>query len=404
MEIIIVNQYALTPDQPGGGRHYYMGQEFVAAGHSVTVVASNFNHQSRKLGRGESQRNVSVEVVDGIRYVWIPSGTYSEGGIKRVLSMLKFSRRARRWIVRENQNNKGRVMIVGSSPSPFGAYAAARAAKSIRGRFVLEIRDIWPESLVELGVSKWNPLVLVLKALERFLYRQAEIIFFLMPGFPEYLKAKYGSAHLDKICYAPNCVTAVLSEPDAVPARSEIVVAYAGSFGEANAIGSLVQAARNIVKINENVSFVFYGEGPKRDKLVRTVQEETAGRIRFPGSIPKQDIVLSLRQADILFASTRDLQLYRWGISPNKIFDYLLAGRPVVFGVNSYNDPVSESGAGLTARPEDSEGIAAAVQQMLEMSPQERYQIGVRGYNYVLQKHNWSAVACKMLEKLNALA
>ncbi|MEW6227086.1 MAG: glycosyltransferase family 4 protein, partial [Bacillota bacterium] len=202
-EVWIVNQYAITPDLPGGTRHYDFGVELVKMGYEVRIFASDVNlalRQHTKLEPGELYREESI---NGVRFVWVRAATYQKNDWRRAWNMLSFAFNACR--VGAARLGGRPEAIIGSSPHPFAALAAWVISKIKRSRFMLELRDLWPQVLVDMGgVSERSVPARVLRLVERFLYRVASRIIILATGSREYLLRR--GVLSDKVVYIPNGV------------------------------------------------------------------------------------------------------------------------------------------------------------------------------------------------------
>lgn len=284
-------------------------------------------------------------------------------------------------------------VIVGSSVHPFAALTGWILAKLNGVPAVTEIRDLWPQTLIESGVSSRHPFILLLAFVERFLYRYSDAVITLLPKAHDYIRSR-GGEHvywvpngIDMECYSP---------PEPVPQNSQFTVLYAGAFGHANNLEVMVEAARLLE--GEAVRFRLVGEGPEREKLVSLAEGLRNFEILPP--VPKREVPALLRSADALVFHLRSIPVFRYGISPNKLWDYLAAGRPILFACEAGNDPVAEAGAGLSLPPENPRALAEAVLALSQLSPQERSAMGRRGYEYGLANHSFQMLGLRLEEIL----
>jgi glycosyltransferase involved in cell wall biosynthesis len=151
------------------------------------------------------------------------------------------------------------------------------------------------------------------------------------------------------------------------------------------------------------VVFRLLGEGPEKARLQKRVQVERIRSVQFDPAVPKAQVFHSLQIADALIAILRNLPLYQYGISLNKLYDYMAVARPIIFGINSSNNPVAEAKAGLSVPPEDVPAIANAVKELMALRSEERWQMGLRGYEYVKKNHNFSHLTDKLEDSLDHL-
>lgn len=386
MNIVWVNHYASRPTTGIGGRHYMLAKELMRKGHTVTIIASSFRHNvgtDEISAEGQMWKN---EILDGVPFVWIKTSPYKGNGLDRIWNMLCFSYRVAAWTDEFNIGIPD--VVIGSSPHPFAAVAASVIARRYRVPFVLEVRDLWPESLIEIGgMSPRNPGIWVLERIEKYLYKAADQIVTLLPGAVDHICQKGGVAEI--VTWIPNGIDIALVPYTPPPNEAQFTVMYAGAHGLANGLDSILDAAA-ILQCGDSsgkVRFVFIGDGPEKERLRARVKEEGLSIVSFEPYVPRTMIFEKLQEASIFIATLRNIDLYKYGISLNKLYDYLACARPVVFGAKSINNPVEESGGGITVPPEDAEAMAKAVIDIMNMPYEERVKMGLKGREYV-GKHN----------------
>ncbi len=399
-QLWIINHYANCPTMPGGTRHYELARRLAARGLDVSIIASGFHHKTRtKIERTDS--SYDVEMIDGVRFLWIPARIRYKGNtIARMLNMLEFAFRVW-WRGRRRFKNllPKPDVIIGSTPHLLAAMSAGLLCRRFAGRFVLEIRDLWPESLVVLGgYSCRHPLVLALRRVERWLYRRANHIVSLLPEAWRYLVAC--DVDRDDITWIPNGASAALAtEATSSPKDVGNVfrAIYIGAHGRANVLDDLLSAAAILQKQSANIRFVLVGDGPLKQHLVKRAREEGLDNVEFRAPIPKPDVPTVLREADVAIALMEDTPLYDYGISLNKLFDYFAAGKPVLFAGRVAHDYVELSGAGMTVEPQCPESIADGLRELSLMPPSDRAAMGERGRIYLEEHHDWDVLAERLL-------
>jgi len=151
---------------------------------------------------------------------------------------------------------------------------------------------------------------------------------------------------------------------------------------------------------NNNTKFVFIGDGPEKSNLINLARHLRLQNVEFKDAVPKQEIAKVISEADAFIIVLKDIPLYRYGISTNKLFEYLLSGRPIIFAGNSRNNPVKEAGAGITVEPENPTAMVEAITQLVAMTPQERIRMGENGLTYVKAHHDMDLLAKKLQELL----
>jgi glycosyltransferase involved in cell wall biosynthesis len=289
-------------------------------------------------------------------------------------------------------------IVLASSPHPFAALAGARLASRHNAGFVLEIRDLWPQTLIDVGrVTASHPLIRLLVVLERWLYRRADAIVTLLPKASEHIAEKGGEPA--RVAWLPNGVDLTLTPPPGRRSATEpLVVMYAGAHGQANALHLLLDAAlmlQNAGITNERIRFRLVGGGTEKDALRERARAEGLRNVVFEPSVPKNEIFRVLAEADAFVIPIPALALYRYGVSPNKLFDYLAAGRPIILASTIQDTPVSLAGAGLLVPP-TGEAIARAATELLALSPGERHALGERGRAYVESNFDLAEIAQRL--------
>lgn len=392
MRIWIINHYAAPPVMAGGTRHYNFAKQLMQRGHEVTLIAANYNHFSHRFVESATEPGV-VDNSYEVPFIWIPTPTYSGNTIARFQNMLSFSGKLllNKYLPRHAQPD----VIIGSSPHLFAALGAEWLARRLKVPFILEIRDLWPESLVDLGrISTKHPLIIMMRQIEKYLYKRAKAIISLLPSADQYL-IKQG-VKPENILWLPNTV-----DIDAIPANltpgvsDKFTFMYAGAHGLANNLDTVLHAAYLLEKQkrHQRIQIVLIGSGPEKQRLQALAQSLNLTMVTFKDPVSKSEIYHELNKADAYLMLLQDSPVFRWGISPNKLFDYLAMARPVIFGVNTPFNPVEQCQAGISIKPSDPEALASAILQLAE-TPRERLnEMGQRGKEYVLKYHHINALS-----------
>lgn len=398
MNILWVNQFAVAPDQAGGTRHFSFARRLVQLGHDVTIVASGMNYLTRDVRPGS--QGCSTEMRDGVRFHWLSTGTHSGTRSSRGLNLFRFAST----VLRRPGFDGLPVpdVVIGSSPSPLAALAAMRVARKSGAVFVLEVRDLWPQTLVEIGnLSPYHPFVLLLDAVQRRLYRQASRIVTLLPSSREEIVRRGGRA--DHVVCIPNGVDLHLrgAVGRSAPVDGRFDVVYAGAHGTANSLDTIVDCAAILEREGSRITFRMYGDGPEKERLARSAIDRGAANIRFHDPVPKARVYEVLEAADACVLALKRSDLYRHGFSLNKLWDYMAAGRPIVFAADAPQNVVEVTRCGITVPAEDPREMADALRALAGSTANERDEMGQRGRRHVEEHHNVESLAGSLEAVLN---
>jgi len=396
--IWIVCQYAGSKYHGMGFRQYYLGREYVKNGYETYIMSGSFSHQFIKLP--QVNRLCTHETIDGINYIWVKIPRYKKSkSLGRALSMIIFLHRLLR--MGHKSLRKPDVILV-SSPSPLPILIASRWAKKYNAELIFEVRDIWPLTLIELGsFSRYNPLIMCMQFCEKHAYKKADFVVSVLPKAKEHMMSK--GMREDKFHYIPNGISLDETE-ETEPLDKEIlhkipkqkfIVGYTGTLGIANALEYFIEAAR-ILKDCRDILFVLVGDGGEKERLVNIAL--SLDNVLFLDAVTKSQIPNILKQFDVCFISLKKESLFRFGISPNKLFDYMLAGKPVLFAVESGNDPVREANCGISVEAENARAIVDAVLKFFSMSKKERDILGNNGKRYMIKSHTYEILSKKYIE------
>jgi glycosyltransferase involved in cell wall biosynthesis len=287
-------------------------------------------------------------------------------------------------------------------------WVARRIARMAGARLVFEVHDLWPLSPIELGgMSPRHPFIRVCQAAEDAAYRDADVVVSMLPKVSEHMAAH--GLDLKKLYIVPNGIALDEWQGTAPPLTSEIaehinlrhesgesIVGYAGSHGTPNALDVLIDAASRLK--SAPFAFVLVGDGMEKIHLERRVKEERLHNVRLFASIPKAQIPSFLSQIDLAYIGWQRVPIYRFGIAPNKLMDYMMAGCVVLHSVEAGNDAVREAGCGITVPPTDPTAVAEGLRRLVALSPEIRNQMGQRGKDFVLTHHTYLVLARRFLE------
>ena len=383
MHILLLHQLFIRPDDPGGTRHVEFCQSLVRSGHRVTILAG-----SKSYLTGETVSKVRHEVL-GPGLEVIRCGTIGGGQRSffwRTVGFLWFTATSLAAGLRI-----GRVDLVWATSPPLLQVASAWALARVKGvPWVFEVRDLWPAFAVASGVLRSRLLIALSEWLERFLYRHSDHIIVNSPGFTAHLLERGAAA--DKLSLIPNGVDPAMFDPAADGAAfrrthdlsDRFVALYAGAHGLSNDLGVVVAAAE-LLRNDAGVAFVFVGDGKEKPGLVRQAQRLGLANVKFLPPVAKEEIPEVLAAADCGLAILQPLPLYATTY-PNKVFDYMAAGRPVVLAIDGViRKVVEEERAGIAVPPGDASALAEAVRRLAADRGEAR-RMGERGRRAVEQR------------------
>jgi glycosyltransferase involved in cell wall biosynthesis len=294
--------------------------------------------------------------------------------------------------------------VIASSTYPLDIFPAWLISRRAKARLIFEVHDLWPLSPIELGgYSRYHPLIMVIQAAENFAYRHADKVVSMLPKTLSYM-LRHG-LQPSKFTYIPNGIEVQhvgQEEPreatqlNLLP-RDAFIIGYAGTIGVANSMGCFVAAAE-ILRALPKVLFVLMGDGPEAERLRQVVRFKGLPNVLFIDTVPKNHIRTLLKRFDVCYIGLKAEPLYRFGISPNKMFDYMYAARPVLQAVDAGNDLVAEAKCGISVAPEDPCAVANAILAFYHMSVEERQRMGENGRRYVLAHHTYDKLAKQFAE------
>ncbi|MBN1890295.1 MAG: glycosyltransferase family 4 protein [Thermoflexales bacterium] len=403
----MLNHYALPPDLPGGTRHFDLGCELARLGYDVTIFASAFNHSLRKKTRLLDASPWALEELDGVRFVWLPSMAYQGNDWRRLANMLDYTWRAY-WLGRRLTRLARRVrppdVIMGCAVHLFAVLAAYGLSRHYRARFLMEVRDLWPQTFLDMGVwREGQPQVRFFRCLEQFLYQRAEKIIVLSPLTGDYL-AQYSPTWAEKTLYIPNGTRLIRFEQNGLGRRPEpgaVCAMYLGAMGITNGLELILDAMQVINQQaggqSAGIDFCFVGDGPEKGRLQHLAKERGLHNVRFEKAVPRARVPDRLAEADILVLVQKQV-LYG---SSNKLFDYMAAAKPIVFALLAeHNNLVEQARCGVSASPDDPVDLAQKILQLARMPVEERQAMGGRGRAFVRENHDYSVLARRLLEGL----
>jgi len=402
VNIFLINHYAGSPSMGMEYRPYYLAKEWIRLGHEVTILVANQSH-IRQVNP-EQDEDIRVELIDGIRYIWVKTPAYKGNGLGRIKNMFAFIQKTlykASYFTKEYQPD----VVIASSTYPSDNYVARKIAKLAKAKYLYEVHDLWPLSPIELGgMSKYHPFISTMQHGENFAYRKADAVISMLPKTQEHMQ-EHG-LELNKWHYIPNGV--ILDEwknkktlnpkthtkINNIQQKFDKTIAYTGTLGLANALDTLILSAKSLPQIG----FVIIGKGPEKETLNKLIQKENLNNVYILEAINKEEIPSLLELFDFLYIGLQYQPLFRFGISPNKLIDYMMAGKPIIQAIKAGNNVVKEVGCGIDIEPENPKAITKAINILLNKSSEELKLMGKKGQEFVLQNHDYKILAKQFIE------
>ncbi|MGL4503809.1 MAG: glycosyltransferase family 4 protein [Planktothrix sp.] len=384
-KIWIINQFANTPDVPGHIRQYELGQFLSNQEYEVEVFASDYNLTQRQYRKLKLGQVCYSENYQKLKWNWLYATPYKINNWQRYFNMLSFC---------INLFILGLIkpkphIIIGSSPQLLATFTAWVLAKIHGSYFYFEVRDLWPQVLIELGgKSPESILVRGLAWIEQLLYQKSDRVIVLASGAVDYVQ-KRGATNVHWLPNGPNLGEL---QNDITPEQAKehynipsdcTCLMYTGSHGTANSLETLVEAARILDhEHSENILIILLGDGADKQDLMQQAQGIKCLEFRDP--LPKQEVPQFLQAADGLILTLKDIPLFRYGVSPNKLYDYYASEKPVIVAVGgAVNQEVETYQVGWAVPPGNPQKLAQAIVSLVKTSIEDRKAMGKRGKQLV---------------------
>ncbi|GLI51891.1 glycosyltransferase WbuB [Tepidanaerobacter syntrophicus] len=373
--IWILNHYA----KPYGGRHYKFAENLIKRGYNVKIFCASTVHNSNQNMITDSRKYL-YELHNDIPFVIIRARSYKGNGAERIKNMIDYA--AGLMSVSKKFDTEKPDVIYASSVHPLTWLAGYKLSKRYGAKFIAETRDLWPETFVAMGKMSKNSIpAKILYKIEKFIYQKADKLIFTFPGGKDYVesigldssKVRYINNGVDLEEFNQNKTRYVLEDED-LDDDSTFKVLFTGAIGEANAIYRIVDVAKIFIdKGIEEIKFYIFGDGPEKEKLQNRVQEDKVTNVIFKGKVDKRYVPSILSRADLnIFCFEYLPNLFKYGLSPNKMFDYFASGHPIVSNVECGYDMLEKYKCGITVKGGSAEALAEGILKFYNM-PKEEY-------------------------------
>jgi len=404
MNILLINHYAGSLKHGMEYRPYYLAKEWIQAGHKVTIVSASYAHVRTEQPAVRDSYN--EQTLDGIHYVWLKTPKYHANGLRRAVNIFCFVYQLYRFKKRLIEKNQPNVVIA-SSTHPLDIFPAHAIAVKTSARLIYEVHDLWPLSPIELGgMSRWHPFIMIVQWAENFAYKKASCVISILPKTLEHMVAH--AMDSTKFHHIPNGIDVVAwnNKVGDLPkehrtliaklkSQGQFLVGYTGAHGIANALEHLINVA--IAFKDKSVTILLVGQGSEKDKLQEKARSLNLTNVIFLPLVDKATIAELLAGMDALFIGLKRMPLFRFGVSPNKLMDYMMAGVPIISAIEAGNDIVKESGCGISVSAEDANAIVHAIDEIMALGVENRKLMGAKGTEYVKANHDYRVLAKRFL-------
>ena len=405
MRILLVNHYAGSPELGMEFRPYYFAKLWQKQGHEVLIVGATYSHLRKK------QPHQGGQNIDGVNYFWIKTNAYHGNGIKRLWSMILFIFKLlfchKKRIKAFNPN-----IVIASSTYTLDNFVCHKLSKICHAKYIYEIHDLWPLSPIELGgMSKYHPFIILMQWAENYAYKHCDAVVSMLPNAKIHC-VEHGLDE-NKFFYVPNGIveedwfsSKALPEMhqnliQKLKSEEKFLVGFAGAHGIANSLKDIIKAISELK--NENIALILIGTGPEKENLMAYSKQLDCDNVFFLDPIDKLAIPNLLKEFDALYIGLQRQSLFRFGISPNKIFDYMMASKPIIQAIDAGNNLVEEAQCGFYAEPENVEDIKNAILKLKNLSKEEREKLGNNGKLFVLKEHSYTVLSERFINIMQNL-
>lgn len=398
MNILYIEHYAGSSKMGMEFRPYYLSREWVKMGHTVTIIAGDYSHL-RKVNPCIS-KDFEVSEEDGIKYIWLKTGEYQGNGLKRALTMERFVRKLLSNAARIAKKLKPDV-VISSSTYPLDTFPAHRIAKIAKARYIHEVHDMWPSTLYEVGgMSKKHPFVIAMQIAENYAYRHCDKCVSLLPYAKDYM-VEHGLAPEKFVNIQNGVIEEEWEEYESIPEEhkrffgdhnDDFIVGYFGGHALSNALDRSLDIAKKMIH-EKNLIFVYVGEGVEKGRLMKRADDENISNAFFLPAVSKRAVPDLLKYFSCTYISGKNTPLYRFGVSPNKMYDSMMAGVPVICAFDTPDTLIRIYDCGFQCDPSNDEEIIEAIRHLRDMPESERRSLGENGRKAIINNYTYKHLA-----------
>lgn len=406
MEILYINQYAGSPYHGKELRSYYLAREWIAKGNNVTILAGSFSHlrtNNVKLQNDWYQE----EIIDNIKYIWCKTLNYKKNTLMHFISILFFVSKVKKLFKKILINNKY-DLVIASSTHPLDCKIAKQIALHNSCKFIFEVHEIWSLIPVELGqFSRFNPFIMYCDYCEDFAFKNADYVISSFAHAKDYLMRKGMLAN--KFIYIPNGVNInnyinkkeeldnmVVDKINEIQNKYKFCIAYVGNLSKQHALEYPILASKLVQ--HSGIAFIVVGDGEEKENLQKICKVKNISNVFFIDAVKQSQTLQLLEMVNVAYLGWRKLLIYRYGISPDKLINYMLAKKPIIHSITYGNNIVKEANCGITIEAESIEQIARGFDRLSKMNKRELAKLGNNGYEHAVNNYDYKILANKFID------
>jgi len=391
-----ISKYAGTPNKGGPIRQYLFSKHFALKGYETVLISSNSNGFEYK----KFKKNFILYEKPQFKHYVLKGAKINLGfNIKRIISWLLFEVRLRKFL--KNQDISSTDTVIVSSLSILTFLTGIYLKRKYGINLIVEVRDVWPLSLIDLkNLSKYNPFVMALSAIEKKGYKEANYIVGSMGNLGEHIK-NVVPGYENKYRYIPMGLDKSVLGKSIDKKRvttTDFILGYAGSIGISNKIDLILEAA-NILKTDSRIKFKILGDGVLKEFYENKYKE--LKNVEYLPSVKKNEVANFLNTCDVLLNPWEDKSIYDYGVSPNKWIDYMYAAKPIIVAYNGYKNIINEAECGEFIDTDNPELLAKTIVKYSKMSKAELQEIGERGKKYLEDNLTYEKLSDRYIELFN---
>lgn len=414
-EIWIFNHYATHMFFNKNGRHYWFARKLIDKNYNVTIFTASTNHYSDNdiiIEKGISK----IEYIDNIKFVFIKTPKYNSNGFKRILNMILFCFNMFKVV---DEIKMKPTIIMASSPHPLTLILGLKIAKKYNISCISEVRDLWPESIVDYGIIKKNNILTkIMYKGEKWIYKNSDKLIFTMEGCKDYIINKNwtignkGDINLRNVYYINNGVDlknfhlkvkSHIYIDEILDDCNLFKITYTGSIRKVNNLSLLLDVAKDIEDRGfKKIVFLVFGNGNEEESLIKRCKHENINNVFFKGRVNSEYIPNILCKSDINILHNSKVGVHIYGASQNKLFEYLAAGKPIINTAHTGYDIVEKYNAGISVSEQNKETIVAAILSIKNMT-NENYNLISNNVKTASKNYDFEVLVDKLIEVIKSV-